>query len=187
MVDKIKVGDKDYKVKVDPEITDRGAAGEVNYKKAIINVANDLDDQVLKEVLVHEAVHAMLEFMGESQNNEEELVIRIANGVCMLIKDNPELFLQFTQKHRTPKSPDKKWESSAIDVVRFDDNLLHEDLRKFARGENFVYVQDHEGERIELEGRILAQKGDYIIRGSQGELYSCKPDAFEATHRKVGR
>jgi len=33
-----------------------------------------------------------------------------------------------------------------------------------------------------LEGVMTAKKGDWIIRGVQGELYPCKPDIFEATY-----
>lgn len=35
-----------------------------------------------------------------------------------------------------------------------------------------------------LEGVMLANQGDYIIRGVQGEIYPCKPDIFEATYEK---
>lgn len=30
-----------------------------------------------------------------------------------------------------------------------------------------------------LEGTMLAQQGDWIIRGTEGELYPCKPSVFE--------
>jgi len=36
-----------------------------------------------------------------------------------------------------------------------------------------------------LEGRMVVDWGDYIIRGVQGELYPCKPQIFEMTHEKV--
>jgi hypothetical protein len=36
-----------------------------------------------------------------------------------------------------------------------------------------------------LEGTMLAQPGDYVIRGVQGEFYPCKPDIFEATYEPV--
>lgn len=36
-----------------------------------------------------------------------------------------------------------------------------------------------------LEGDHIATKGDYIIRGVQGEYYPCKPDIFEATYERV--
>lgn len=36
-----------------------------------------------------------------------------------------------------------------------------------------------------LEGRTIAFMGDYIIKGVNGEIYSCKPDIFKKTYRKV--
>lgn len=36
-----------------------------------------------------------------------------------------------------------------------------------------------------LEGRMLAESGDWIIRGVKGEFYPCKPDIFEATYEKA--
>lgn len=33
-----------------------------------------------------------------------------------------------------------------------------------------------------LEGNMVAQPGDWIIRGLQGELYPCKPDIFEQSY-----
>ena len=33
-----------------------------------------------------------------------------------------------------------------------------------------------------LEGKMLANPGDWIIRGVKGEYYPCKPDIFEATY-----
>ena len=36
--------------------------------------------------------------------------------------------------------------------------------------------------RIEtLEGDMEVRQGDWIIRGTEGELYPCKPAAFDAT------
>lgn len=36
-----------------------------------------------------------------------------------------------------------------------------------------------------LEGTLYAVKGDYIIKGIQGEFYPCKPDIFKATYERV--
>lgn len=36
-----------------------------------------------------------------------------------------------------------------------------------------------------LEGDIIASKGDYIIKGTNGEFYPCKPDIFKATYEEV--
>lgn len=41
------------------------------------------------------------------------------------------------------------------------------------------------GDKLEiwtLEGRRLADHGDWVIRGVKGEIYPCKPDIFEATY-----
>lgn len=36
-----------------------------------------------------------------------------------------------------------------------------------------------------LEGTMRADKGDWVIKGVQGEFYPCKPDIFEATYELV--
>lgn len=36
-----------------------------------------------------------------------------------------------------------------------------------------------------LEGEMSATKGDWIIKGVQGEFYPCKPDIFNETYELV--
>ena len=36
-----------------------------------------------------------------------------------------------------------------------------------------------------LEGKHMANYGDWIIQGVKGELYPCKPDIFEITYEFV--
>lgn len=36
-----------------------------------------------------------------------------------------------------------------------------------------------------LEGKMLCSKGDYIIKGINGEFYPCKPDIFHETYEAV--
>lgn len=36
-----------------------------------------------------------------------------------------------------------------------------------------------------LEGTITASRGDWIIKGVNGEFYPCKPDIFEKTYIEV--
>ena len=33
-----------------------------------------------------------------------------------------------------------------------------------------------------LEGTMIADQGDWIIRGVKGEFYPCKPEIFDATY-----
>lgn len=36
-----------------------------------------------------------------------------------------------------------------------------------------------------LEGLMIAEEHDYIIKGVKGEIYPCKPDIFELTYEEV--
>lgn len=36
-----------------------------------------------------------------------------------------------------------------------------------------------------LEGVMIAELDDYIIKGIKGEFYPCKPDIFEQTYEEV--
>lgn len=36
-----------------------------------------------------------------------------------------------------------------------------------------------------LEGNMKISKGDFVIKGVNGEFYPCKPDIFEKTYEKV--
>ena len=48
-----------------------------------------------------------------------------------------------------------------------------------------AYQTDIEFDIFTLEGTLHASIGDYIITGIQGEIYSCKPDIFEAIYEEV--
>lgn len=53
-----------------------------------------------------------------------------------------------------------------------------------------VYFHENATEKVcmrieTLEGVMTAQRGDYIIKGVNGELYPCKPDIFEKTYEAV--
>lgn len=64
----------------------------------------------------------------------------------------------------------------------------HAEIAGWMMGHGFKSFKVH-GERrpyglaIEtLEGVMVADPGDWIIRGEQGEFYPCKPYIFEATY-----
>lgn len=62
----------------------------------------------------------------------------------------------------------------------------YEELIDFVGNVMFPYSFD-DGEVIirTLEGDHHASKGDWIIRGINGEFYPCKPDIFEKTYEEV--
>lgn len=49
---------------------------------------------------------------------------------------------------------------------------------KLTEYEGFVHIDT-------LEGVMTATPGDFIIRGVEGEVYSCKPNIFEKTYERV--
>lgn len=49
----------------------------------------------------------------------------------------------------------------------------------------FEMVGDHALVIHTLEGDMRADKGDWIIRGVQGEFYPCKPHIFVETYEPV--
>lgn len=54
---------------------------------------------------------------------------------------------------------------------------------------NAEWSRNHNGnttlEIPTLEGVMTASKGDFIIKGVNGEFYPCKPDIFEKTYELV--
>lgn len=72
-----------------------------------------------------------------------------------------------------------RWEGDAMALCRWFDSFPA----------NGTHVFDFPGNGTcvipTLEGRMVANKGDYIIRGVKGEFYPCKPEIFEATYKPV--
>jgi hypothetical protein len=79
-----------------------------------------------------------------------------------------------------------------VEAVQFTgDN--HDEVRSFARGvykKTVYHALDIGGwDNIfiieTLEGRHMAEPGDWIVKGAKGEFYPCKPDIFEQTYEPV--
>ncbi|MEC3770735.1 hypothetical protein [Bacillus velezensis] len=76
-----------------------------------------------------------------------------------------------------------------IEAVKFEDTAHSiTDISNLAGGRTIVYSYQSEYPTLTiqtLEGEVIAQVGEYIIRGIEGELYPCNPDIFEKTYEKV--
>lgn len=82
-----------------------------------------------------------------------------------------------------------------IEAIQWD-RLNLEDIKRFV-GTSLVYdIHDSAWEvgkgipivnmKIKtLEGEMCVSKGDYIIKGVQGEFYPCKPHIFMETYEAV--
>ena len=84
-----------------------------------------------------------------------------------------------------------------VEARQFTDNASAEAILKWS-GSPPIWPNFHPGDHPEygngevailvietLEGNMRADKGDWIIKGVQGEFYPCKPDIFEATYEEV--
>lgn len=69
-----------------------------------------------------------------------------------------------------------------IEAIRFTGSN-YEEIREFI-GKNTL-CSDLSIVIPTLEGDMVAQKGDYIIKGVHGEFYPCKPDIFYETYEVV--
>jgi hypothetical protein len=73
-----------------------------------------------------------------------------------------------------------------IEAVRFDENGTFEggapEWMDAAAMSGKVYRKGPSLFIKTLEGEMEAKRGDWIVRGVQGEIYPCKPDIFAATY-----
>lgn len=65
--------------------------------------------------------------------------------------------------------------------------MSDEQFKKYRKKPIIVEAYQTDEEKIieTLEGKMKANKGDYIIKGIKGELYPCKADIFYETYDKV--
>lgn len=70
-----------------------------------------------------------------------------------------------------------------IEAIKYDgDNKV--EIQEFV--DKYLDMTEEMQLKIDtLEGVMLANVGDYIIRGVNGEYYPCKPDIFEKTYEMV--
>lgn len=75
-----------------------------------------------------------------------------------------------------------------IEAIQYDGHNLRE-IAKFVGTDLSMVDNDINLSLIPviktLEGDMLISKGDYVIKGVQGEFYPCKPDIFRQTYEEV--
>lgn len=77
-----------------------------------------------------------------------------------------------------------------IEAIQFKNNIT--EIKKFITDNGYIdYKNSNSKDCVPivviytLEGKMIANEGDYIIKGIKGEFYPCKPDIFEATYELV--
>lgn len=62
----------------------------------------------------------------------------------------------------------------------------YKDVQAFAGKSIVHYFQEAEVLMVRtLEGNMFASRGDYIVKGTRGEFYPCKPDVFQETYEEA--
>jgi hypothetical protein len=77
----------------------------------------------------------------------------------------------------------------AFQAETFVGGILDTDGEYWWGAESTQHTNDHVAlaARIStLEGEMIANEGDWIIKGVQDELYPCKDDIFQATYELAG-
>ena len=79
-----------------------------------------------------------------------------------------------------------------VEAWQFDGTVECAAAMEIEYGSNVGHNCDEDGEFdgrmccYTLEGKMLADAGDWIITGVKGERYPCKPDIFEMTYDFTG-
>lgn len=68
------------------------------------------------------------------------------------------------------------------EITDFCPDAYFEDL---PNGETVLVIRTLEDGKDSVTAKHVADVGDWIIKGVQGEFYPCKPDIFEATYEVV--
>jgi Zn-dependent peptidase ImmA (M78 family) len=93
--EKVRIGNIDYAVRYEERLNNGSnlAYGHINYDKALIRIDADLKDEQGKfQTLLHEILHGLAKFFELSVEEDEDTIEKLAKGLHMLIKDNPEMF-----------------------------------------------------------------------------------------------
>lgn len=85
---------------------------------------------------------------------------------------------QMTKEHRESNVEWPEWLHRAWNLPFTEVGAVSCEDYPNSRGKDRLIIRT-------LEGIMTVSWGDYIIQGVQGELYSCKPDIFEATYEPV--
>lgn len=93
--ERVRIGGVDYAV-IHEERLNNGqnlAYGRIDYDKAEIRLAEHLQSaQGECQTLLHEILHGIANHFGLAINEEEDSIDKLASGLYMVLKDNPEMF-----------------------------------------------------------------------------------------------
>lgn len=67
----------------------------------------------------------------------------------------------------------------------FMDKVSTNEIILYGKSTAFEHYNDTTCTIKTLEGNMLGEYGDYIIKGIKDEIYPCKPEIFEKTYERM--
>lgn len=133
-------------------------------------ITNSTKNEFIDEIFIDFCT--MLQMLGYTKAD-------INNGLSALMETNKEV------KHSTHPEEVQTYRKIPVEIqaIQLTENNWDE-VEEFSNGN--AYNFDSKGCSITtLEGTIQASRGDFIIKGVNGEFYPCKPDIFKKTYEYV--
>lgn len=96
-MDKVKIGGITYDIEQKESVEvnqDKNYYGVCNFKNAIIEISNTVNEQRQEQTLIHEIMHAVFYEAGIELENEEEIVNRASLVWYQVLKENDFGFLK---------------------------------------------------------------------------------------------
>lgn len=96
----IKIGYKNYEIHKLTEVFDdkhQELYGEIKYDKEEIRISTKFSDNLQRQALIHEIVHAIADKYQLEMNKDERTVDLLAAGIYELILDNKEKIIEFIE------------------------------------------------------------------------------------------
>ena len=107
----IKIGYKNYKIKLENEVYDDSrneCFGLISYDEETIRLATKFSRNLQNQTLIHELVHAIGDKFQLDINKDEKTVDLLAAGIYELILDNTEQVKEFVYSIERMKKESKK-------------------------------------------------------------------------------
>lgn len=89
---KVRIGYRDFKIEPFPAGFGERLDGETDFSTLTIRFHTDLDPSVKSATLLHEILHVVYDEYGLAKDDPEERVVTtLSNGLCQVIRDNPDV------------------------------------------------------------------------------------------------
>lgn len=125
---KVKIGAHTYKVKLTVDLTDedgQNLLGQIDYTNLLIEIRENMDPAWYLPTLMHEIVHGILFYTGQSTETSHEAVVSaLGDGLAMMLHSSPQLLEAFGSNPslKAPNPPRKTLALVQQDLVPGDNN-----------------------------------------------------------------